>query len=95
MYNFILKLLIKQGHDTINTALAFTLLHLSRNKDVQNSLYQEIVDAVGTENTELTSLQLRELKYMDMVIKETLRITPPIPLIERKLEDEFVSGKYF
>lgn len=35
---------------------------------------------------------LKETPFLDMVVKESNRIFPPVPLIQRQLQDDFVSG---
>lgn len=73
-----------EGHDTTTSGLSFALHEISRHADVQQKMYEEIVEKLGTDKTSpLTLRDLGELKYMECVIKEALRMYPPVPIIGR------------
>lgn len=73
-----------EGHDTTTSGLSFALHEISRHADVQHKMYEEIVEKLGTDRTStLTLRDLGELKYMECVIKEALRMYPPVPIIGR------------
>ena len=79
------------GHDTNATALIWTLYLLGRHHDVQEKLRAE-VDLVFPGDTSttapvLTSENLSQLTYMEMVIKESMRMFPPVSMIGRQLSD--------
>lgn len=78
-----------EGHDTTTSAVAFTFYHLSRNQEVQQKVLDEIVAVLGAsdKNSYLDYKILQELKYLEMVIKESMRITPPVPMIGRELTE--------
>ncbi|XP_075162546.1 cytochrome P450 4d8-like [Haematobia irritans] len=79
-----------EGHDTTATALSFTLYLLARNPRVQQKLLAEIHQIYGNDlNQPFTLMNLNELKYMECVIKESLRLYPAIPLIGRYLKEDF------
>ncbi|KFB40677.1 AGAP013305-PA-like protein [Anopheles sinensis] len=75
------------GHETITSCVSFALYYLSRNPNIQQKVYSEIVSVYGAEgnvrSATITLPSLQQLKYMDMVIKETLRISPSVPFIGR------------
>jgi len=67
------------GYETTSTALAYTTHCLSLYPDIQEQVYEEIVDKIGLE-AEITYENVNELNYMELVINETLRVYPPVPL---------------
>ena len=76
-----------EGHDTTTSGIAFTLYHLSRHQEIQQKVYEELVEVLerGDSDSYLDYRVLQELKYLEMVIKETLRITPSVPFMGREL----------
>jgi cytochrome P450 family 4 len=71
-----------EGHDTVTAAGTFTLYLLSQNQDAQRKVYEEVTRIVGTDlNVLPTYNQLLEMKYLECVIKESMRIYPPVPII--------------
>ncbi|XP_058814828.1 cytochrome P450 4d1-like [Topomyia yanbarensis] len=84
-----------EGHDTTTSGISFTLWHLAKYQDVQQKLYDEINRVLGTDktNAKLTNVEIQELEYLDMVVKESLRLIPPVPVIGRTLlEDLEMNG---
>lgn len=55
-------------------------------------MYEEIVSVIGLGDVEVTTSQLHDLKYMEMVIKESLRVHSPIIMVERCLTEPFEIG---
>ncbi|XP_073830228.1 cytochrome P450 4d2-like [Musca autumnalis] len=84
-----------EGHDTTKSGLGFTLYALSRNADVQQKIYQELIQVIGSNVDEpLTYNKLMDLQYMDKVIKESLRMYPPVPFIGRQtIEDLYIDNQ--
>ena len=80
-----------EGHDTTSTGMTFTLLLLAHNSEVQEKLFQEIQEVTGGGN-ELTVDDLNKMSYMERVLKESLRIYPPVPYISRALTEDFEHG---
>lgn len=75
-----------EGHDTTSSGLTFALLLIASNPEVQQRLYEEMV-AVGI-NGPLSISQYNELTYFDRVLKECLRIYPPVTFISRNTTEE-------
>ena len=82
---------VNAGYETTSTALAWCLYCLARNTEVQEKLYKEISDFKQKKKTNsISSLQMmdfKEMPYLDLVIKETLRLHPPIPRLARQVND--------
>ncbi|NP_001295912.2 cytochrome P450 4d8-like precursor [Musca domestica] len=82
------------GHDTTTTALSFTLYLVSRHPEVQQKLLDEIHAIFGEKSVEpFTPAKLSDLKYMECVIKESLRLYPPVPFIGREITEDFRYSK--
>lgn len=82
-----------EGHDTTSSAITFSLLLLAHQPDSQAKIFNEIREIHGTKN-ELTIDDLNKLDYLDRVIKECLRIYPPVAFISRELSEDFVHDGF-
>lgn len=69
------------GLEATSSAIAFALYELSRHKEYQSRLYDEI--QAHLENQELTLDSINKMEFLDQVINETLRLYPPLPMIDR------------
>ncbi|GLH04902.1 Cytochrome P450 [Gryllus bimaculatus] len=78
------------GHDTTEAAISFALSHLASHPDVQEKILEELKSVFDwSQPLQPTTQQLSELKYLEMVIKEVLRLNLPVPVILRDItEDE-------
>ncbi|KAL9697518.1 hypothetical protein quinque_000959 [Culex quinquefasciatus] len=76
-----------EGHDTTTSGISFAIYELARNPAVQDKIYDEIVSILGKDpnSYEITFQVLQEFKYLEMVIKETLRLYPSVPFIGRNV----------
>lgn len=78
-----------EGHDTTATGLVFIFFVLGQHKDVQQKVYEEIKSVVdGTGGEPLNTADFNSMNYTDRVIKETMRLYPPVPFISRDLTDD-------
>jgi cytochrome P450 len=66
------------GHDTSTALLAWTLCLLGQHPDVLQQVQAEVDAVLGAEPPAFE--QLNGLKYLEQVIKESLRLYPPIHL---------------
>lgn len=68
---------------------------LATHPNIQERLYEETAEIVSTENTSIEYEHLKQISYMDLIIKETLRLMPSIPIIGREaVKDTIVNGIY-
>ena len=68
------------GHETTSAALTWTLFGLSTNLEAQRKLREELL----TLNTDSpTTDDLKGLKYLDMVVREALRLWSPVSSSKR------------
>ncbi|KUL81389.1 hypothetical protein ZTR_09482 [Talaromyces verruculosus] len=61
------------GHDTIAILLSNIFFHLARNPHVWRKLRRHLMEL-----SDITTSNLKRLKYLHHVINETLRVTPPV-----------------
>ncbi|KAL1449742.1 hypothetical protein WDU94_002222 [Cyamophila willieti] len=81
--------LISAGFDTTKTTNAFVLNMLAIHPKIQQDVYEEILSVFGPDPDGIpTYSQLQELHLLNRVIKETLRILPPSPILGRTLTKE-------
>ncbi|KAH9945357.1 cytochrome P450 [Epithele typhae] len=82
----ILIALLMAGQHTSSSSLSWVLLHIASRPDIQEALYKEQVDHFSAPDGSLRDLShddIRELKVLDAVVRETLRMHPPIHSIMR------------
>ena len=80
------------GHDTSTALLAWALYLLATHPDVQARVYDEVAATLGTREPALADVS--QLSYLDQVIKETLRLYPPIHLGSRIAATDIALNDY-
>lgn len=84
-----------EGHDTTSAAISWSLFLLGSHQDIQNKVLQEIDDVMGGDRTRPPTMkELMDMKYLECVIKETLRLYPSVPFIARKIKEDVLIGKF-
>lgn len=82
-----------EGHDTTSSAIGFTLLLLGHHPEVQERIFEEI-SKVTSGTDDLKMEDLNKMVYMEQVIKESLRLYPPVHFISRALTENVQIGWY-
>lgn len=86
---------IFEGHDTTTSAASFCLYLLSRHATVQQRLLDELYSHYGADVARpVVYSDFAALSYLHCVVKESLRLYPPIPAVGRSLEKDLVVGEY-
>lgn len=63
--------------------MASTLLMLAMHQDIQDKVMDEIRDVFDSVHQEVDNEILNKLPYLDLVIKESMRLFPVLPIIGR------------
>ncbi|CAG9854570.1 unnamed protein product [Phyllotreta striolata] len=79
-----------EGHDTTSSAIGFALYSLANNPLVQQKALEEQMEIFkDLKNARATMADLQNMKYLELVIKETLRLYPSVPILGRRVKKEF------
>ncbi|KAF7723644.1 Lanosterol 14-alpha-demethylase [Apophysomyces ossiformis] len=81
------------GQHTSATTITWTLLELAAQPDVVQALRQEQIDVLGSLKAPLTYDNLEKLVFLEDVVRETLRVHPPIFQMMRKVVSPTVFAK--
>ncbi|XP_072753493.1 cytochrome P450 4g15-like [Anoplolepis gracilipes] len=85
-----------EGHDTTAAGSSFALCVLGNHQDIQARVHEELNTIFGDSDRQCTFQDTLEMKYLERVILETLRLFPPVPAIARKLNEDvkIITGDY-
>lgn len=88
-------LLLLAGFETTATSLGFILHLLSQHPDEQETLHAELVAA--SPNESLDYERLMQLRRLDMVVQECLRLYPPVVLLLSRAcrANTTIMGQFF
>lgn len=78
-----------EGHDTSATALSFTLMLIASHPTIQDQLVEEIHSIIGPDDFKPSYDNLNKLDLLERVIKESLRLYPPVWIIGRRASEDF------
>jgi cytochrome P450 len=80
------------GHETTSSALTFTLHLLARHPDEQQRVVDELADVLGARPP--TVHDVPALRRTAMVLKEAMRLYPPVYALARRAErDDEIGGR--
>lgn len=90
-----LDTMILGAHDTTKSTFTFIMYNLAKFPEVQQRVFDEVKAFLEHDpKRELNEKVLANFPYLDAVIKETLRLYPPIPYLGRKLDTEVRTGGF-
>ncbi|XP_061684889.1 cytochrome P450 4V2 [Syngnathoides biaculeatus] len=82
-----------RGHDTTAASMNWALHLLGSHPDVHCKVQHELQEVFGTSERVASMEDLKQLKYLECVIKEALRLYPSVPFFGRSLcEDINING---
>jgi len=76
------------GFETVSSTLSFTLYELCLHPEIQTKLRSEIKDTIA-ERGGFTYDAIQRMKYMNMVVCETLRKYPVLPFLDRMCIEDY------
>ncbi|GAB0099408.1 hypothetical protein DMENIID0001_152640 [Sergentomyia squamirostris] len=78
------------GFETSSTLMSFCLYELARHPDVQKKLQEELDQVLQKHNGKWSYDAMVELKYLESCLDETLRMYPPVPVLNRACNANYV-----
>jgi cytochrome P450 len=87
------------GHETTSNALTWTFYLLSQNQDIETKLHNEIDSVLGHSicnniGRTPTADDIPKLQYTEKVLRESMRLYPPVWTIGRRVENDYSVGEY-
>ncbi|VVC99712.1 unnamed protein product [Leptidea sinapis] len=68
------------GHDTTTAGVVYALFCLSKEQSIQEKIFEEQIAILTDLSKDPSYNDLQQMKYLEMVIKESLRLFPPVPI---------------
>ncbi len=84
------------GHETTSALLSFALYFLINHPGVLARAYEEVDRVLGNDiQTPPAYQQVQQLQYISQILKESLRLCPPVSLFNRQAyQNRVLGGKY-
>jgi len=80
------------GHDTTSSVLSWAMTFISRDHTIAKKIREEVANVAGDRPIEYSDI--KDLHYCNMVIRETLRMRPPVHTLDRRsIYDCEISGQ--
>ena len=80
------------GHETTSIALSNSFFLLSEHPEIEERVHEEVRDLLGSRRP--TSEDAKRLPFTECVIKESMRLYPPVYTIGRLVLEDFELGGY-
>nr|ATN29095.1 CYP6HM2 [Apolygus lucorum] len=77
------------GYETTATTLGFLFYELAKQPSLQDKIYREVMTVLGKHGGNLTFDAVGELNYLDQVVAETLRMYPPLAVMDRQIDKDY------
>ncbi|CDH56615.1 cytochrome p450 [Lichtheimia corymbifera JMRC:FSU:9682] len=83
------------GHRALTYTLAMAVYHIAANQAIQQKAREEVIAIMGpggyNRHDMPTLAQISEMPYIEYVIKETMRMHPPTPVLHGRVAKEDIS----
>ncbi|GFR13957.1 cytochrome P450 4V2 [Trichonephila clavata] len=89
-----LDTLLFAGHDTTSVSLSFCMWMVGLHPWVQDKIHEEMDAIFDNDDRDATLEDLRKMQYLECVIKETLRLYPPVTQVGRRVRSDLHFRQY-
>ncbi|CAG8451840.1 99_t:CDS:2 [Ambispora gerdemannii] len=85
--------ILAAGHETTSVATTWAIWFLSKHLDIQDTLRKEIIEHFPDSDFVPDFDTINSLEYLNCVIKETMRLVPPVPIgLRIASKDDILNG---
>ena len=81
------------GHETTANALTWTFYLLSQNREIEKKLVEELESTFDKDNTPTVD-DIPKLKFTEKILRESMRLYPPVWSLGRYVDKDYTLGKY-
>ncbi|CAG2061343.1 unnamed protein product [Timema podura] len=83
-----------EGHDTTAAGISWTIFLLGIHPEIQVRVQRELDEIFQGVSRAATMQDVQEMKYLEQVIKESLRLYPSVPFIQRHLNQDIKLDQF-
>lgn len=77
------------GYETISNAVAHLILLLAIHPESQEKLFNAIQKSISSDDDIINSVIVNGIEYLELVLRESYRLMPTVPMILREVTDDF------
>ncbi|XP_047036365.1 cytochrome P450 4V2-like [Helicoverpa zea] len=89
-----LDTVVSAAYDTTSTVMTYTWMLVGTYPKVQERIYEELISVLGSEDRDVTRDDLPDFVYLEAIVKEALRLYPPVPTIARNITSDVQIREY-
>ncbi|BFG06192.1 cytochrome P450 6a2 [Drosophila madeirensis] len=78
------------GFETSSSTMSYCFYELAQHQDIQDKVREEVQTVLAQHDGKLTYECVKEMRYLDQVFSETLRLYTLVPQLERKALNDYV-----
>ncbi|XP_023211181.1 cytochrome P450 4C1-like isoform X1 [Centruroides sculpturatus] len=84
-----------EGHDTTSVGICWVLYYLGLYPNIQQKVYEELLQIFGGDKDRpITTQDIKDMKYLECVLKESQRLSPSVPTITRSCTEDIKINGY-
>jgi cytochrome P450 family 6 len=77
------------GHDSSSATISYILIELTRNESLMKRAKKDIKSTLEKHDGNLTYDSVKDMKFIDLLVKESLRKYPVLPMLNRECTKDY------
>ncbi|XP_071034991.1 cytochrome P450 4C1 isoform X1 [Parasteatoda tepidariorum] len=83
-----------EGHESTSLVMSWTLYLIGLHPWVQDKVHEELDSIFGESEREVDVEDIKDMKYLECAVKESMRLYPPAAFFGREIREELQCGEY-